>query len=212
LVVWNGLEPGYYVLLGVVFLGGLTTFLLDMTVMRGIGVCAAFALVIVLLLPYRGMRLWQYSWLRLRQGWAIALARLLPERREAVARLAARLDGIAPDLAGHAANASNSARTRPLAAVRTKVLPPLAEPPTWEDALEAARGQAPGSPGARPPSWPGGLTADQLRAALAGDELDGVAKTRPLPSSSPASLPALRTLREIRAWRPQPGAERSDQA
>lgn len=203
LVIWHGLEPGYYVLLFGVFLFGLLFFLFDMTWGRLCWAAGAFAVTIILMLPYRGLRLWQYSWRRLCQGWAIVLARLHPERRQQLALLFARLDPTLPDQSADMPAACRLEDTRRLPPAVTRRLRPADDPPRWDDAWQAAAW-------AQPPSRASLLSLAlpllppaQLTASLPGDELDGsppMSGGQAQRSPGAGISPQMLTLRQIRAW------------
>jgi hypothetical protein len=139
----------------------------------------------VLLVPYRGTRLYHYGWRRLCQEWALLHTVLDPARR----REAAALE---PDRGERPSGRSRSLRgavTRVLATPSTRErTADAAEAPSWEAAWHAATPVPP----------------DPMQ--VAGDELDGEVRgaTFLLPAASPISIPAAsssepQTLRQIRA-------------
>lgn len=213
LVLWRGLEPGYYLALGTAFFGGLGFVLFDVSWARLLLVLGGFILLVVLVLPYRGMRLWRWGWLRLGHSGAVLLAWLHPARRRQLVTLTTRLGEEGRTPRQHPAAVRPGAETRPLP--RSASLEGRSQDgsPSWATAWPASAARPAQHPSSAPAGWdaarrpaPGGRPDAR---ALCGDELDGMPVSAV--EAPPARLddrPSL-TLGQIRAWRPAVGPGRS---
>lgn len=89
-IAWRGIRPGDAVLLAAAILGGGLYVLLDLSWGRGLIASAAIGLVVVLVLPYRGLRLGTVLWLRFRHAWDALLTWLFPTRHQQLSTLLAQ--------------------------------------------------------------------------------------------------------------------------
>ncbi len=206
LVLWRGLELGYYLLLGAALLVGLCFVLFDISVFRLVVALFGWLLLVLAVLPYRGMRVWKWGWLRLEHAGAVLLTYLLPARRRELAALAARLREVVP-----------SSETEPADLAPEEAPPPApfvlslgTDTRDWNPAWTAAWRAAAAVPESLTPSAPSGKPTVPL-ALLAGDEGDGMLPPvcRPArvfgPLAAPAPAPrqvdwSTLTLGQIRAW------------
>ena len=202
LVLWRGLEPGYYFLLGAALLGGFFFVLFDVSWWRIAVALLLFVLLVIAVLPYRGMRLWQWGWLRLGHGGAVLLAYTQPARRQQLAQLAARFSEAAPraELPGAAAGPADMPRPAP------STMPPGGDTSSWNPAWTAA--------------WHASAAVPVQRSTqIAGDEGDGMLPRAGTPPADP--FPAVSaaasgrqwtwstlTLGQIRAWGQETGPAR----
>lgn len=207
LVLWRGLEPGYYLVLGAAFLGGFAYVLLDVSWGRLLLAIVGLLVLIVLVLPYHGMRLWKWGWLRLGHWWAVLLASVHPVRRRQVAALTSRLLEAAPPKAQHA----SVARTGGTTGSRAFPASLDGDTPDWDPAWTAAWRTSTARPSHSAPraaSAPEvGARLSLPAAQLAQDELDGMpASSLATPAATPEERtggpldPSALTLRQIRAW------------
>jgi hypothetical protein len=205
LVLWRGLELGYYLLLGAALLVGLVFVLFDISVFRLVVALFGWLLLVLAVLPYRGMRVWKWGWLRLEHDGAVLLTYLLPARRRQLAALAARLREVGPSAEPEPADLAPEGVSQP-----APLLSLGTETRDWNPAWTAAWRAAGTVPESLTPPAPGGKPTVPL-ALLAGDEGDGMLPpvSRPARVSGPLAPPApvprqvdwsTLTLGQIRAW------------
>jgi hypothetical protein len=206
LVLWHGLELGYYLLLGAAFLVGLVFVLFDISVFRLVVALFGWLLLVLAVLPYRGMRVWRWWWLRLEHGVAVLLTYVYPARRRQLAALAARLREVVPSSETEPADLAPEEVSQPAPFVRSLGTDTRDWNPAWTAAWRAAAAV----PESLTPPAPSGKPTVPL-AQLAGDEGDGLLPPvrRPASVSGPLAAPApatrqvdwsTLTLGQIRAW------------
>lgn len=205
LVLWRGLELGYYLLLGAALLVGLFFVLFDMTLWRMVVALFGWLLLVIAVLPYRGMRVWRVLWLRLEHDWALLLTYLHPARRRELTALVARFREVAPASPMQPADTALEGVSQPAPSI-----PQGTDMDDWNPAWMAAWRAAEALPES-PPEHGGPQKPTVPLVLLAGDEGDGVLPpvsrpvraSRPMASPPPASRQvdwSTLTLGQIRTW------------